>query len=121
MALSQFRGFYPLESSLFDAYLCFTECFNELAKRQGLKMADKSKWFKVATSGPTVDGREIKEEWIKDMAETYDMDEYTASIFQDHYGWYGNYGQVVAVKAEKDAKGACVYLLKSKQTRCCWH
>jgi uncharacterized coiled-coil protein SlyX len=72
---------------------------------KGLKMADKSKWFKVATSGPTVDGREIKEEWIKDMAETYDMDEYTASIFQDHYGWYGNYGQVVAIKAEKDAKG----------------
>jgi uncharacterized coiled-coil protein SlyX len=72
---------------------------------KGLKMADKSKWFKVATSGPTVDGREIKEEWIKDMAETYDMDEYTASIFQDHYGWYGNYGQVVAVKTEKDAKG----------------
>lgn len=68
-------------------------------------MADKLKWFKVATSGPTVDGREIKEQWIKDMAETYDMDEYTASIFQDHYGWYGNYGQVVAVKAEKDAKG----------------
>lgn len=68
-------------------------------------MADKSKWFKVATSGPTVDGREIKEQWVKDMAETYDVDEYTASIFQDHYGWYGNYGQVVAVKAEKDAKG----------------
>ena len=68
-------------------------------------MADKSKWFKVATSGPTVDGREIKEEWIKDMAETYDMDEYTASIFKDHYGWSGNYGQVVAVKTEKDAKG----------------
>ncbi len=68
-------------------------------------MADKLKWFKVATSGPTVDGREIKEQWVKDMAETYDMDEYTASIFQDHYGWYGNYGQVVAVKAEKDAKG----------------
>jgi hypothetical protein len=72
---------------------------------KGLKMADKSKWFKVATSGPTVDGREIKEEWIKDMAETYDMDEYTASIFKDHYGWSGNYGQVVAVKTEKDAKG----------------
>jgi len=68
-------------------------------------MATSSKWFKVATSGPTVDGREIKEQWIKDMAETYDIDEYTASIFQDHYGWYGNYGQVVAVKAEKDAKG----------------
>ncbi|MBJ7536960.1 GPO family capsid scaffolding protein [Marinomonas transparens] len=76
--------------------------------KQGRKMADKlkeSKWFKVATAGPTVDGREIKEQWLKDMAETYDQDEYTASIFQDHYGWYGNYGQVVAVKAEKDAKG----------------
>lgn len=68
-------------------------------------MADKSKWIKVATSGPTVDGREIKEQWIKDMAETYDMDEYTANIFEDHYGWGGNYGQVVALKAEKDAKG----------------
>ncbi|RBO83426.1 GPO family capsid scaffolding protein [Marinomonas aquiplantarum] len=68
-------------------------------------MAKSSKWFKVATSGPTVDGREIKEQWIKDMAETYDTDEYTANIFQDHYSWYGNYGQVVALKAEKDAKG----------------
>ena len=106
LRLSQFRGFCPLESSLFGAYLCPIECLNELAKREkGREMADKSKWFKVATSGPTVDGREIKEQWIKDMAETYDMDEYTASIFQDHYGWYGNYGQVLAVKAEKDAKG----------------
>ena len=71
-------------------------------------MADKtkeSKWFKVATAGPTVDGREIKEEWIKDMAETYDVEEYTASIFKDHWSWNGNYGQVVALKAEKDAKG----------------
>jgi len=71
-------------------------------------MADKvkeSKWFKVATSGPTVDGREIKEQWVKDMAETYDMDEYTASIFEDHAEWKGNYGQVTAVKVEKDTKG----------------
>ena len=75
---------------------------------KGREMADKtkeSKWFKVATAGPTVDGREIKEQWLIDMAETYDMDEYTASIFQDHIGWFGNYGQVTAVKMEKDAKG----------------
>ncbi|WP_067095570.1 GPO family capsid scaffolding protein [Marinomonas atlantica] len=68
-------------------------------------MAKNSKWFKVATSGPTVDGREIKEQWIKDMAETYDPAEYTANIFQDHWSWYGNYGRVTAVKAEKDGKG----------------
>ena len=80
-------------------------------------MADKSKWFKVATSGPTVDGREIKEQWIKDMAETYDMDEYTASIFQDHYGWYGNYGQVTAVKAEKDKKGRLCLFVQVKANK----
>lgn len=68
-------------------------------------MAKNSKWFKVATSGPTVDGREIKEQWVKDMAETYDPAEYTANIFQDHWSWYGNYGRVTAVKAEKDDKG----------------
>ncbi|MEO9655915.1 GPO family capsid scaffolding protein [Marinomonas sp.] len=80
-------------------------------------MAEKSKWFKVATSGPTVDGREIKEQWIKDMAETYDMEEYTASIFQDHYGWYGNYGQVVAVKAAKDAKGRLCLFARIKANK----
>lgn len=68
-------------------------------------MAKNSKWFKVATSGPTVDGREIKEEWVRDMAETYDPAEYTANIFQDHWSWYGNYGRVTAVKGEKDDKG----------------
>ncbi len=83
-------------------------------------MADKvkeSKWFKVATSGPTVDGREIKEQWVKDMAETYDMDEYTASIFQDHIGWLGNYGQVTAVKVEKDAKGRLCLFNKLKPNK----
>jgi hypothetical protein len=83
-------------------------------------MADKTKesrWFKVATAGPTIDGREIKEEWIKDMAETYDMDEYTASIFQDHWSWNGNYGQVTKVKAEKDTKGRLCLFTKLKPNK----
>lgn len=83
-------------------------------------MADKtkeSKWFKVATAGPTVDGREIKEQWLIDMAETYDMDEYTASIFQDHIGWFGNYGQVTAVKMEKDDKGRICLFNKLKPNK----
>lgn len=83
-------------------------------------MADKSKeskWFKVATAGPTVDGREIKEQWLIDMAETYDMDEYTASIFQDHIGWFGNYGQVTAVKMEKDEKGRICLFNKLKPNK----
>ncbi len=77
----------------------------------------ESKWFKVATAGPTIDGREIKEEWIKDMAETYDMDEYTASIFKDHWSWNGNYGQVTKVKAEKDSKGRLCLFTKLKPNK----
>ncbi|WP_417552074.1 GPO family capsid scaffolding protein [Marinomonas fungiae] len=67
-------------------------------------MAKESRWFKVATAGPTVDGREIKEQWIDEMAETYDTDEYTASIFEDHIAYFGNYGRVTKVKKEKDGK-----------------
>ncbi|WP_417790775.1 GPO family capsid scaffolding protein [Terasakiella pusilla] len=77
-------------------------------------MAKESGWFKVATAGPTVDGREIKEQWIDEMAETYDTDEYTASIFEDHISWFGNYGQVTAVKAEKDSKGRLCLFTKVK-------
>ncbi|MGO3406762.1 GPO family capsid scaffolding protein [Marinomonas sp.] len=83
-------------------------------------MADKtkeSKWFKVATAGPTIDGREIKEEWIRDMAETYDMDEYTASIFKDHWSWNGNYGHVTRVKAAKDAKGRLCLFTRLKPNK----
>jgi hypothetical protein len=77
-------------------------------------MADKtkeSKWLKVATAGPTVDRREIKEQWLIDMAETYDEFEYTASIFEDHITWAGNYGRVTAVKKGKDEKGrVCLFV-----------
>jgi hypothetical protein len=77
-------------------------------------MADKTKesrWFKVATAGPTVDRREIKEQWLIDMAETYDEFEYTASIFEDHITWAGNYGRVTAVKKGKDEKGrVCLFV-----------
>jgi len=75
-------------------------------------MAGKSKWFKVATAGPTIDGREIEEQWIEDIVETYSTDEYTASIFKDHSSWGGNYGRVLKVKAEKDAKGRlCLFAI----------
>lgn len=38
-------------------------------------------WFCVATAGPTVDGREIKEQWLTEAAETYNAAEYTAMIW----------------------------------------
>lgn len=61
-------------------------------------------WLKLATSGPTIDGREITEQEVLEMAESYDMDEYSASIWDNHYRWY-KFGKVIEVKAEKDGKG----------------
>ena len=59
-------------------------------------------WKRVAKSGPTVDGRKIDPQWLMDMAETYNPDEYTAKLWIDHRRYMGSYGAVRAVKAEKD-------------------
>lgn len=66
-----------------------------------------SGWVIVATAGTTIDGREITEAWIKDMAELYSHDEYTALIWPEHFRskWGGfdgkNWGLVEEVKAAK--------------------
>ncbi len=60
-----------------------------------------SDWKRIAQSGPTMDGRVIKPEWLTDMAETYDPKVYTAKIWIDHMR-YTSYGSVQALKAEKD-------------------
>ncbi|MCX2834468.1 GPO family capsid scaffolding protein [Microbulbifer thermotolerans] len=62
-------------------------------------------WVKVATSGPTIDGRVISAQDITDMAESYDPAEYTANIWYEHIRIFGNLGKVVDLKAEKDSKG----------------
>ncbi|MGB3222537.1 MAG: GPO family capsid scaffolding protein [Desulforhopalus sp.] len=58
-----------------------------------------SAWKKIAQSGPTVDGRFIKPEWLTDMAETYDTAVYTAKIWLDHMR-YASYGSVHSLKTE---------------------
>jgi hypothetical protein len=62
-------------------------------------------FVKVATSGPTIDGRNIGSEEIEQMAESYDPEEYTANIWYEHIRIFGNFGKVLEVKAEKDSKG----------------
>ena len=42
------------------------------------------KAFKIAQSGPTTDGREIKPQWLHDFAETYDKTVYTARMWVEH-------------------------------------
>ena len=79
-------------------------------------MAVKSKWFKAATAGPTVDGREIKTSWLVDIAEIYSLKEHEASIFLNHIRFYGNYGKVTDVELRKDDKSRDTLWLRIEPT-----
>lgn len=67
----------------------------------------KSKWTCIAVAGDTTDGREIKAEWIVQMAQNYDPNTYGARINMEHFrsvfpdGVFGAYGDVLALKTEK--------------------
>lgn len=67
----------------------------------------RTDWICVATAGKTVDGREIKEEWLLESAETYNTQTYAALIWPRHdetfeaRSWSYNYGEVAALKAER--------------------
>ena len=55
-------------------------------------------WKRVATSGPTVDGRVILPQELRDIADTYKPSLYTAVIWCDHERWSGSHGTVFAVR-----------------------
>lgn len=61
-----------------------------------------SYWKRVAVSGPTVDGREITPQELRDIAETYKPSRYTAVIWAEHERWYGSHGTVFAVRLVED-------------------
>ena len=69
-----------------------------------------SRFFRIGTSGPTVDGREISADDLEAMAASYDPDEYSASINIEHirgispWSQFGSLGQVVALETRKDKK-----------------
>lgn len=71
----------------------------------------KSKKFRVATEGATVDGRTIERAWIQQMADTYDPDKYRARVNLEHIkgtlpdGPFRNYGFVDAVEAAENSEG----------------
>jgi hypothetical protein len=62
-----------------------------------------SYWKRVAVSGPTVDGREILPQELRDIAETYDPSLYTAIIWCEHERCYGSFGTVFAVRLVEKA------------------
>lgn len=65
------------------------------------------KFFRVAASGKTIDGREISPEMLKQAAETFDPEKYPARINLEHYrgllpdGPFKSYGDVVSLKTEE--------------------
>lgn len=67
----------------------------------------RTKFFRVAVEGPTVDGRKIERAHIEQMAASYDPDTYTARINIEHLRGYGPnppfnaYGSVAAVEARE--------------------
>lgn len=82
----------------------------------------KLKYFRVARSGRTIDGREITPEQIDQMAANYDPKKYGARIWLEHLrstmpdGTFKAYGDVLAVKTETDADGARVLLAQIDAT-----
>lgn len=57
-----------------------------------------SSWKRVATSGQTADGRQIKAQDLRDCAETYKPSKYTAVIWVDHQRCNGAHGTVYSVR-----------------------
>lgn len=64
----------------------------------------KTDFICIATSGYTVDGRQITAQELKEMAETYDPEHYTANLWLEHRRYF-SCGQVLELKAEEQANG----------------
>ncbi|PPX99588.1 GPO family capsid scaffolding protein, partial [Cronobacter sakazakii] len=54
----------------------------------------RTDWLCIATEGDTVDGRELKRQWLVDAAETYNREWYGALIWPEHEKNCGNFGEV---------------------------
>ncbi|UXZ20082.1 GPO family capsid scaffolding protein [Pseudomonas sp. YeP6b] len=61
-----------------------------------------SSWKRVATSGPTADGREITPQELRDCAETYKPSTYTAVIWVEHQRCNGAHGTIFATRLIDD-------------------
>lgn len=67
----------------------------------------KTKFFRIAVEGATVDGRIIQREWLEQMAASYDPATYTARINCEHIAGYSPdrpfnaYGSVLSLKTEE--------------------
>ncbi|HBA9511443.1 TPA: GPO family capsid scaffolding protein [Escherichia coli] len=71
----------------------------------------KSKKFRIATEGVTVDGRTLSRQQIQDMAASYDRNVYAAGINIEHLrsacpnSLFRNYGEISALSTEEISTG----------------
>lgn len=69
------------------------------------------KWFRIATEGATTDGRNISAAWLEQMAANFDPEKYGARVNLEHIKGvlpdspFRAYGDVVALKTEKNGEG----------------
>ncbi len=67
----------------------------------------KTKLFRVAVEGNTIDGRKIERSWIEQAAKNYNVQTYAARVWMEHLrgtladSSFRAYGDVLAVKAEE--------------------
>lgn len=67
----------------------------------------KTKIFRVAVEGNTIDGRKIERSWIEQAAKNYSVQTYAARVWMEHLrgtladSSFRAYGDVLAVKAEE--------------------
>jgi len=84
--------------------------------------ASRTKFFRVARSGRTIDGRDITPAQIDQMAASYDPALYGARIWVEHLrsllpdSPFKAYGDVLAVRAETDPDGSRVLLAEISPT-----
>ncbi|OOF59102.1 GPO family capsid scaffolding protein [Rodentibacter myodis] len=64
----------------------------------------KTDFICIATSGYTVDGRQITAQELHEMAESYDPNHYTANLWLEHRRYF-SCGQVLELKAEDQENG----------------
>ncbi|PIF89726.1 capsid scaffolding serine peptidase GPO [Acidovorax sp. 62] len=74
-------------------------------------MPAPSKFYRVAVEGPTIDGRNIQREWLKQAAANYDPEVYGARVWVEHMrsaladSPFSAQGDVIALKAEEIKTG----------------
>lgn len=80
-------------------------------------MASKAKWFCVGTSGKSIEGRDIKPEWLMQAAKSYSPEVYGARINVEHYrafypgSEFAGYGDVLELKAEESGDQVKLFAL----------